>query len=91
MARSKAKVQVMVGIPETSQLLAHLRQEAKEQGVKLPTYLFLLLQDRDNALYGDGKNIWFPRNALSETPTAKMPVVKAKIDKVLEAFGGEDD
>lgn len=94
MSRSPANQQYMVGIPRDSEMNAFYQQEAAEHGLKVPTYLYLLLKDRYEALQGKGQGKWFPRGiSLAPAPVYEQRLEESTIsaDEALGFFGGIDE
>lgn len=93
MSRSKANAQYMIGIPRDSEMNAFYQQEAAEHGLKVPTWLYLLLQDRYEALQGRGQGKWFPRGvSLAPAPVYELRQEESTIsaEEALGFFGDID-
>lgn len=94
MSRSKANAQYMVGIPRDSEMQRFYQKEAYEQGVRVPTYLYLLLKDRYEALTGEGQGKWFPRGW--QGTATPLHLVSESLgeeispDEAIAMFGGID-
>lgn len=93
--RKQSDAQILVGIPRDSDMHQFYLQEAEEQGVKLPTFIYQLLKDRYEALHGGGRCVWFPRGMMVPPPPQQVlstkPTSPDKVNAALQMFGGEDE
>lgn len=92
--RSKANKQFMIGVPRTDEMLAFYEEEARLNGLKVPSWILRLLRDRYLALTGKGsQNIWFPRGepVFQASPVSAPLPDTNKADAIIDALGGEDE
>src|SRR5260370_138142 len=86
---------VTVPIKRGGDMETFYEQEARRYGIGLPRLFYLLLEDRYQALAGEGSNKWFPRverHAVSEAGSiATRSEIKTQESLASELLGREDD
>lgn len=87
MARSKKLIYRTIGFPPD--VFKQLQEEANRYHLPFPTYITALHIDREEALQGQGRGLWFPRGVpliqtippppiqTDEEDTVKMKAVSA--------------
>lgn len=86
MSRRPTDQQYMVGIPRDSEMNAFYKQLAKDNGVKVPTYIFQLLKVIFEQSQGDTRRI----NALHVLPLIPEEARSQSLESIDDGYSAEE-